>query len=96
MENTRRIFIFGSPQAYSCYSPKSKREQGLPRSLHIYVGIHRTGYPGVAGGAGKLAESAESEVVVGRGGGGEGGGMNTDSARIRPFFRALSGRSQCS
>ena len=33
---------------------------------------------------------------MGGGGGRWGGGMNTDSARIRPFFRALSGRSQCS
>ena len=63
--------------------------------------IDRTGYPGVVGVVGGAGGAHYLDVVsvpdhyniyiyviyI---------AMNTDSARIRPFFRSLSGRSQCS
>ena len=59
--------------------------------------LYRTGYPGASGGGGAGGAGGAGRV------GGVGGvgqsrvcAMNTDYARIRPFFRSLFGRSQCS
>ena len=63
----------------------------------------RTGYPGVPDGGGAGGEQAEQAGLAELAELGEVGGwvvvarsMNADHARIRTFFRSLSGRSQCS